>query len=161
MGTGMGFFSRAGTIILLASVVVWLLSNVNISFQMVGTDASILSSIGKFIAPIFSPMGFGFWQIAVALITGFMAKEAVISTLGVLYASAAVPLSAVLTSLISPASAFALMVFVLLYTPCVATLTAMRRESGSAKYTLFMMLYQLGVAWLVSFIIYHLINLFI
>ena len=155
------FISRAGTIILLASVVVWLLSNVNISFQMVGTDASILSTIGKFIAPIFSPMGFGFWQIAVALITGFMAKEAVISTLGVLYASAAVPLSAVLTSLISPASAFALMVFVLLYTPCVATLTAMRRESGSAKYTLFMMLYQLGVAWLVSFIIYHLINLFI
>ena len=159
MGTGMGLFP-AGTIILLASVVVWLLSNVNISFQMVGTDASILSSIGKFIAPIFLADGLWFWQIAVALITGFMAKEAVISTLGSLYASAAVPLSAVLTSLISPASAFALMVFVL----CILHAwrhAAMRRESGSAKYTLFMMLYQLGVAWLVSFIIYHLINLFI
>ena len=155
------YLQKAGTIIFLASIAIWLLLNFGRHGMTDNIGESLAAAAGRAIAPALAPAGLGFWQIAVALITGFMAKEAVISTLGVLYASAAIPLSGVLTSMLSPASAFALMVFVLLYTPCVATLTAMRRESGSAKYTLFMMLYQLGVAWLVSFIIYQLLSIFI
>jgi ferrous iron transport protein B len=148
------FLSHAGTVILIAAVAVWFLSNFNASWQMVDSSNSLLGNIGRGMAPLFAPLGFGYWQIVVALILGFMSKEAVISTLAVLYAGTAT-LSAALATVISPLAAFALMVFILLYTPCIATLTAMHRESGSWGYTLLMMIYQFGVAWLASFLIYH------
>jgi len=153
------FISHAGTVILIASIVVWFLSNFNSDFVMVTSNESLLGNIGRGMSPFFAPLGFGYWQITVALILGFMSKEAVISTLAVLYAGAS-SLTLALTSVITPVAAFALMVFVLLYTPCIATLTAMRRESGSWKYTFFMMVYQFGVAWVVSFLIYHLLRFF-
>jgi ferrous iron transport protein B len=153
------FISHAGTVLLIASIVVWFLSNFSASLQMVEGNKSLLSNIGQTMAPLFAPLGFGYWQIAVALILGFMSKEAVISTLAVLYAGTS-SLALALTSVITPVAAFALLVFVLLYTPCLATLTAMRRESDSWRSTLFMMAYQFGVAWLLSFAIYHILMLF-
>lgn len=149
------FISRAGSIILIASVIVWFLSNFNLRLQLVAdTSTSILSQLGVLIAPLLAPLGLGQWQIAVALLTGFMAKEAVVSTLAVLLAGSG-GLELALSALISPAAAYALLVFVLLYTPCVATLAAVRRESSSTGFTLRMIAYQLIVAWLVAFIAYQ------
>lgn len=152
------FLSHAGTVILIAAIVVWFLSNFNAGWQMVDSQNSLLSNIGRAMAPLFAPLGFGYWQITVALVLGFMSKEAVISTLAVLYAGTA-SLAGALTAAISPIAAFALMVFVLLYTPCIATLTAMRRESGSWGYTLMMMTYQFTVAWIAAFIIYRILRI--
>ncbi len=153
------FISRAGTIILLASIVVWFLGNFNTSLQMVESTESLLSSLGQFAEPLFRPLGFGLWQIVVALLVGFMAKEAVIATLAVLYAGTS-SLALALGSLISPAAAIALLVFILLYTPCVASIAAVKQESGSWKYALFIVAFQLSIAWIMSFIVYRLLLLF-
>lgn len=148
------FISQAGTFILLASVVVWLLSHFNWHFDFVNqTDDNILKSIGMAIAPFFRPLGFGEWQSSVSILTGIFSKESVAATMSVLYGS---ELSTVLPALLSPAAALSMAFFVLLYTPCVATLATLKRESGSVLYMLGSVFYQIAVAWLVSFGVYHL-----
>ncbi len=152
------FIAHAGSVILIASIAVWFLSNFDLSLQMTADrSASILSRFGMWITPVFKPLGFDQWQVSVALLTGLMSKEVVVATLSVLYAGGAAPLVAAL----SPAAAYALLVFVLLYTPCIATIAAVKRESSSFLFTIRMVLYQLAVAWVIAFAVYHIGLLFI
>lgn len=143
------FLVRAGTVLLGASILIWFLQSFNFSMQMVSPDESMLASIGKFIAPVFSICGFGDWRASVSLVTGIAAKESVASTLAVLYPEAS------LAGAFSPLSAFSFLVFVLLYTPCVAALSAIRKEMGSAKWTAVTIVYQIFVAWLASALVYQ------
>jgi len=155
-----GFVVKAGTVLLVACIFIWFLQTFDFSFRMVENSAdSIFGMIGRFIAPVFAPLGFGDWRAAMALLTGIVAKEAVVGTLGILFAAGdasvkalAGPLSAVFT----PAAAYAFMVFVLLYIPCVAALATLRKEMHSLKWTLFTVGYELAAAWVVSFIVYQL-----
>jgi ferrous iron transport protein B len=148
-----GFLSRAGSVILIASIIIWFLSNFNRSLIMVSMDGdNILKSLGSVIAPIFAPLGFGNWQLSVSLLTGFMAKEAVVSTLTILYGTG---VDVALQTILSPVAAFAFLVFVLLYTPCVASIATVKRESKSWGFTFFVIIYQLCFAWLAAFIVYQ------
>jgi ferrous iron transport protein B len=149
-----GFIRRAFTIIFIATIVIWFLQSFDWSFDMVGDSSkSILASIGSAVAPVFAPLGFGDWRASTALITGLSAKEAVVSTLSVLLNSGGQV--AALQSLFTPLAAFAFLCFTLLYMPCVAALSASRRELGSAKLALLAMAYQTGVAWVVAFAVYQ------
>ena len=147
---GKGFLKKAGTIIFAISVIVWFLSNFSFS-GMVDINDSFLASIGKFIAPIFKPLGFGTWQNSVAILTGIAAKEVVIGTLGVLYPTG---LETALLSQFTTLSALSFLVFCLLYTPCVAVIGTQKKEFGG-KFATFSALYQIVVAWVVSFLIYN------
>lgn len=154
------FLTKAFTIIFLASIIIWFLQSFDARLNVVeDSSLSMLANVGRVIAPIFAPLGFGDWRAATALITGFTAKEAVVSTLTVLLntTSAAIPVA--LGNLFTTASAASFLIFTLLYTPCVAAVAACKREMGSAKSAMFMVLAQCGVAWLFSFIVYHLVNL--
>lgn len=141
------FLQRAFTVIFLASIIIWFLQNFSFGLQLVdpsGND-SMLAKIAGWIAPVFSPLGFGDWRITTALVTGFMAKESVVSTLETL--SAGVPL----TELIDMGGAVCLLVFCLLYTPCVAAIAAIRRELGS-HYAMVTVVLQCAIAWVVAWI---------
>jgi len=155
------FISRAGTIILMAAIIIWFLNHFTWSFTYTaGGQGSILQSWGHGLTPLFRPLGFGYWPFVVALLAGFMAKEAVVATLSVLLAGG-LGLGAALTTMLTPAAACAFLVFVLLYTPCVAAVAALKRESGSLKFLCGYMIYQLLAAWLISLVIYRLVLLFI
>jgi ferrous iron transport protein B len=151
---GKGFLKKAGTIIFSVSVLVWLLSNFNFS-GMAEMNESFLASIGKFISPIFSPLGFGTWQASISLLTGLMAKEVVIGTMGVVYGG---DLKAILGNFFTPLTAISFLVFVLLYTPCISVIATMKKEYGT-KLTIFSVFYQLILAWVVSFVVYNLSSL--
>ena len=139
------FLQRAFTVIFLATIIIWFLQTFDFHFNMVAdSQNSILASIADLIAPIFAPLGFGDWRISTALISGFMAKESVVSTLSVL-----IPSNAALTQLLSPVSALALLVFCLLYTPCVAAIASIKRELGG-KWACFVVAEQCIVAWLAA-----------
>jgi len=153
---GKGFLKKAGTIIFSISVIVWFLSNFNTS-GMVDINISFLASIGRFINPIFVPLGFATWQNSVALLTGLMAKEVVVGTMGVIYGG---NLQHALANYFSPLSAYSFLVFVLLYTPCVSVIATMKKEYGN-KMAIFSVSYQLILAWVVSFIIFNVGSLFI
>lgn len=147
---GRGFLKKAGTIIFSISILVWFLSNFNFG-GMTNINNSFLSYIGKFISPVFKPLGFASWQNAVALLTGLMAKEVIIGTLGVIYkGNVAAGLHAGFTAL----SAYSFLVFVLLYTPCVSVIASMRKEYGK-KMAAFSVSYQMLLAWIASFIVYN------
>ena len=109
--------------------------------------------IGRFIAPVFRPLGFEDWRIATSLIAGFTAKESVVSTLGVLLGVSTSELAGALGSLFTPLSAFAFLTFVLLYTPCVAAVATVRREMGSARAAAVTVVVQCAIAWVVAFIV--------
>ncbi|WP_040212099.1 ferrous iron transport protein B [Clostridium polynesiense] len=147
---GKGFIKKAGTVIFAISVIIWFASNFNFS-GYTDINNSLLASIGRFIAPIFAPLGFGDWQSSVSILTGIMAKEAVIGTMGVIYGS---NLEAVLPQYFTVLSAYAFMIFVLLYTPCVAVIGAMKKEYGT-KMTLFSVGYQFLLAWIAAFLFYN------
>lgn len=149
------FLQRAFTVIFLASIVIWFLQRFNFTLNMV-TDSkdSILAEIAGIIAPIFSPMGYGDWRVCTALVTGFIAKESVVSTLFVLYGTKEAVLGAM-----SMASAFSLLVFCLLYTPCVATIAVVKRELG-AKWASIVVLGQCVIAWIVAYAAYLIMQLF-
>jgi len=147
---GKDFLKKAGTLIFSVSVVVWLLSNFNFG-GMTDINNSILASLGGFVSPIFAPLGFASWQNAVSLITGLMAKEVVIGTMGVIYGGS---LAAALQSQFTPASAYSFLVFVLLYTPCVSVIATMKKEFGSWL-AAFSVTYQLVLAWIVSALVYR------
>lgn len=142
------FLQRAFTVIFLATMVIWFLQTFNLRLSVVADSKdSILAGIAGLIAPLFAPLGFGDWRISTALISGFMAKESVVSTLTVLFGSAET-----LRSLLVPSAAGALLTFCLLYTPCVAAVASVRRELGK-KWALFMVLAQCGIAWACALLI--------
>ena len=157
------FIRRAFTVIFAATIVIWFLQTFDVRLNVVGQDStdSLLAIIGTWLAPIFAPLGFGDWRVATALVTGLMAKEAVISTLGVLMNVGANLGSAALGTLFTSPSAISFLVFCLLYTPCVAALAALRRELGSGVKTVLVMLSQCCVAWLVAFIVYSIVGVIV
>ncbi len=154
------FVERAFTIIFVATLLIWFLQTFDTRFNVV-TDSgeSLLAMIGKLIAPLFIPLGFGDWRAATALIGGFTAKEAVVSTLGVLTGSSMSNLSETLGKIFTPVSAVSFLVFTLLYTPCVAAVATIKRELGSTWKTLGVVCMQCGVAWIVSCVVYQILRL--
>lgn len=151
---GKGFLIKAGTLIFAMSVIIWLLSNFNFT-GMVDVNDSILASIGGVLAPVFEPLGFGNWQSSVSLLTGLLAKETVVASMGVIFAG---DLTVALPLYFTSASAISFLVFVLLYTPCISVIGAMKKEYGT-KFTLFSIAYQLVLAWLVSFLVFNIAKL--
>ena len=150
------FIVKAFTVIFISTIVIWFLQTFDTRLNVVSDSSeSLLASIGTIIAPIFAPLGMGDWRIATALITGFTAKESVVSTLAVLTGSTMSNLPVALGSLFSGFSAFVFLTFVLLYTPCVAAVAAVKREMGG-KITIIMILTQCVVAWLVAFLVHGL-----
>ncbi len=156
------FLQRAFTIIFLATVIIWFLQSFDSRLNVVTDSAdSILAAIGHLLAPLFAPLGFDDWRIPTALITGFTAKEAVISTLGVLMGTSTAALGPALHSLFTPVSAISFLVFTLLYTPCVAAIAAVKRELESGWLALGVVILQCVVAWLAAFGVYLLLGLFV
>jgi ferrous iron transport protein B len=160
------FIKKAGTIILLATILVWFLSYfgfVDGHFQMLTEDqmdSSILGVVGSAICWIFMPQGFGNWQFTVATITGLIAKENVIGTLGILFGGGATSVYETMAATVTPVAAYAYLAFNLLCAPCFAAIGAMRREMNSHKWTWFAIGYQCGFAYIISLIIYQLGMLF-
>lgn len=151
-----GFIKKAGTIILAAAIVVWILSSLPFGVDY-GSQGSLIGQIGTFFAPIFSPLGFGNWQASVSLIFGMVAKEVVVGTFtslfGVVEGSGA--LSAAISGIFTPLSAYSFMVFVLLYIPCFAALGTIRQETNSWKWPAVMVAVTTITAYIVSFLIYQ------
>ena len=146
------FLQRAFTIIFAATIVIWFLQTFDLQFNIVSdSQNSILAALAGLIAPIFTPLGFGDWRISTALISGFMAKESVVATLSVL-----MPSQETLFAVLSPLGAASLLVFCLLYTPCVAAIASIRRELGG-KWAAFVVAGQCVVAWFAALIV-HLIG---
>ena len=155
------FLTRAFTVIFVATVLIWFLQTFDTRLNVVSDSAdSLLALIGQWIAPVFRPLGFGDWRVATALITGFTAKEAVVSTMAVLTGTSVADLAPRLTAMFTTGSAVSFLLFTLLYTPCMAAVATIRRELGSGLKTLGVVLMQCGVAWLVAAAVYRLILLF-
>ncbi|MGG5253380.1 ferrous iron transport protein B [Neobacillus sp. SM06] len=153
---GKGFIRKAGTFIFAGSVFIWLLSYVGPSGFNVEMNNSYLAAISNRIAPLLKPLGFGTWQAAASLITGFLAKESIISTMNIIYF---VPntssLQGLLASYYTPLAAYSFMVFILLYIPCLATTASILKETGSKKWTAFAIGYALTVAYVLAFFVYQ------
>ncbi len=140
------FLQKAFSVILIATIVVWFLQSFNLRLNMVEDSAgSILAAVSSLLVPLFAPLGLGDWRICTALLSGFMAKESVVSTLGVLFGGN-------IGSVMSPVSAASLLVFSLLYTPCVAAIASIKRELGS-KWAVGVVFWQCAVAWIAAFLV--------
>ena len=151
------FIRRAFTVIFTATILIWFLQTFDLRLNVVSNSAdSILALVGRWIAPVFQPLGFGDWRAVTALISGFTAKEAVISTLGVLLGVGMDNLGPALGTLFTPLAAGSFLIFTLLYTPCVAAVATIRRELGSKLQTLGVVVMQCVVAWLAAGIFYQL-----
>ena len=151
------FITRAFTVIFLATIIIWMLQTFDSRINVVSDSSqSLLAQIGRLIAPLFAPLGFGSWQMSTALLTGFTAKEAVVSTLAVLTGSSMATLPQTLSGALPLPAALAFLVFTLLYTPCVAAIAAVKREMGGARSALFVVFYQTAVAWVAAFLFYRL-----
>lgn len=149
------FLQRAFTVIFVATIVIWFLQTFDFRLNMVADSKdSMLAVIAGFIAPIFEPLGFGDWRVSTSLIAGFMAKESVVSTLSVLFGS-----TEIMLSVIAPSAAAALLVFCLLYTPCVAAVAAVKRELGG-KWATIIAFGQCFIAWIVAFAVKIIIQIF-
>ncbi len=150
------FMQKAFTVIFFATIIIWFLQTFDMRLNVAenGSD-SLLAVLGTIIAPLFRPLGFGDWRAATALITGFSAKEAVVSTLAVLTGSSVADLGTVLGGLFTPLSAASFLAFTLLYTPCVAAIAAVKREMNSGWAAFVMVLMQCFAAWVVSFGVYN------
>ncbi|WP_070119602.1 ferrous iron transport protein B [Bacillus marinisedimentorum] len=153
---GKGFIKKAGTFIFAGSVIIWLLSYAGPGGIDVPMDESFLAMVGGIIAPLFAPLGFGTWQAGAALMTGFLAKEVIVSTMNIIYfVPDAAALQGLMTEHFTPLAAFSFMVFILLYIPCLATAATIMKESGSKKWTAFSIGYALVIAYFLSLIIYQ------
>lgn len=156
------FLQRAFTVIFLATIIIWFLQSFDTRLNVVDDSAdSLLAMVGKFIAPIFTPLGFGDWRAVTALISGFTAKEAVVSTLSVLMNTGTAELGAVLPSIFNGLSAVSFLVFTLLYTPCVAAVATIKKELGSRAKTVGVVFMQCAVAYLAAFIVYSIGSLIV
>ena len=150
------FLQRAFTVIFLATLIIWFLQTFDLRFAIVSDSSqSILAMIAGVIAPVFRPMGFGDWRISTALISGFMAKESVVSTLTVLFGS-----TSDILACLTPLAAASLLVFCLLYTPCVAAIASIKRELGG-KWAVFVVIAQCVIAWLAAFVVHGFGTLFV
>ena len=150
------FLTRAFTVIFLATVIIWFLQSFDLRLNVV-TDStqSILAWLGQLVSPLFAPLGFGDWRMVTALVSGFTAKEAVVSTFGVILGVSAEQLQMALHSLFTPQSAASFLTFCLLYTPCVAAVATIRRELGSKWRTIVVVISQCIVAWIAAFLVYQ------
>ena len=150
------FLTRAFTIIFVATIIVWFLQTFDTRLNLV-TDSSdsLLATVGALVAPLFLPLGFGDWRVSTALITGFIAKESVISTLGILTGAGTDVSAAALGTLFTPVTAVSFLTFTLLYTPCVAAISAVKRELGSGWKAAGVAASQCVVAWVAAFLVYH------
>lgn len=156
------FLQRAFTVIFLATIIIWFLQSFDTRLNVVDDSAdSLLAMVGKFIAPIFTPLGFGDWRAVTALISGFTAKEAVVSTLSVLMNTGTAELGTVLPSIFTGLSAVSFLVFTLLYTPCVAAIATIKKELGSRAKTVGVVFMQCAVAYLAAFIVYSIGSLIV
>ena len=145
---GIRFLERAFSVIFIATIVIWFLQTFDFRLDMVADSSeSMLASIAGVIAPVFAPLGFGDWRISTALISGFMAKESVVSTLGVLFGTSSI------STVLTPLAAASLLAFCLLYTPCVAAITSVKRELGT-KWAIWVVIFQCVIAWIVAFIVH-------
>ena len=163
------YLTKAGTVIFLASIIMWILLNFGTTGFVTDISQSFGSLVGKAIVPFFAPLGLGYWQIVVALISGIAAKEVVVSSCSVLFGIQNITTDHGMSSFVATlgamgfgaANAYSLMVFCLLYVPCTATIATIRREVGSTKMTAAFVLFQLAVAWVISFAAYHIAGLFL
>ena len=163
------YLGKAGTVIFLASIIMWIILNFGVEGYVTDISQSFGSVIGKAAVPLFKPVGLGYWQIIVALIAGIAAKEVVVSSCSVLFGIQNITTVHGMTALagtleavgFGPANAIALMTFCLLYVPCTATIATINREVGSKKLTMEIILFQLAAAWAVSFLMYHVTGLFL
>ena len=154
------FLERAFTVIFTATVIIWFLRTFDTRLNVAADSAdSLLALIGRLIAPVFKPLGFGDWRAVTSLISGFSAKEAVVSTLAVLLNTSVAELGTVLSGFFTPISAVSFLVFTLLYTPCIAAVATIRRELKSTLATVGVVIMQCAVAWIASFAIYSILNL--
>ena len=145
-----GFLQKAFTVIFLASIIIWFLQTFDARLNVVATPGeSLLAALGGIFAPLFGPLGFNDWRASTALITGFTAKESVVSTLTLLVGGDA----ANITTLFTPFTAVVFLVFTLLYTPCVAAIATVRRELGSGKAAAATVLIQCVIAWVMAFLV--------
>ncbi len=152
---GKDFVTRAFTIIFLGTLVIWFLQTFDYRLNVVSDSAdSLLAAVGRFISPIFKPLGFNDWRVTTALISGFSAKEAVVSTLGVLTGVGTGDLAVALAGIFTPLSAVSFLVFTLLYTPCVAAVSAIRRELKNTWFTLATIVGQCIIAWCMGALVY-------
>ncbi|RCW62369.1 ferrous iron transport protein B [Halanaerobium sp. ST460_2HS_T2] len=148
------FIKKAGTIIFSVVVLIWVLANLPLGVEYASAE-SLIGQFGQLIAPLFKPLGFGSWQAASSLVFGILAKEVVVGTLGVVYAAGEGGLRAALTTNFSPLAAYSFLTMVLLYTPCIATLGAIKSETQSWKWTLVTASYLFVLAWIVAFVVYQ------
>ena len=161
------YLTKAGTVIFLASIIMWILLNFGTTGYVTDISQSFGSLIGRAVVPFFAPLGLGYWQIVVALISGIAAKEVVVSSCSVLFGIQNITTDHGMETFVATlgamgfgaANAYSLMVFCLLYVPCTATIATIHREVGSAKLTAAFVLFQLAVAWVVSFVVYHIVGL--
>lgn len=144
------FLQKAFTIIFVATVLIWFLQTFDTRLNVATPDSSLLALIGSWVAPLFKPLGFGDWRVSKALITGFTAKESVVSTLTVLLGGD----TAALATMFTPFTAIVFLVFTLLYTPCVAAIAAVKRELGGAKAAAGVVIMQCAIAWVVAFVVH-------
>lgn len=148
------FIKKAGTIIFSVAVLIWVMAHLPVGVEYASAE-SLIGRFGQLTAPIFAPLGFGNWQAASSLVFGILAKEVVVSTLGVVYAAGEGSLRSVLASNFSPLAAYSFLAMVLIYTPCAATLGAIKSETQSWKWPIISAVYLFVLAWIVSFIIYQ------
>ena len=150
------FLTRAFTVIFMATVIIWFLQSFDLRLNVVEDSThSILAAVGRLFAPLFAPLGFGDWRMVTALVSGFSAKEAVVSTFGVILGVSTEQLRISLHQLFGQASAASFLTFCLLYTPCVAAVATIRRELGSRAKTVLIVVAQCMVTWLAAFLVYR------
>ena len=151
------FMTKAGTVLLGASVVIWFCQYFNFSLQHVeNSEESILGVIGSFVAPIFAPLGFGDWKSSVSMISGLIARESIVSTMGILHgAGDSGAISDIIASVYTPAAAYSFMTFRLSFIPCMAAVATLRREMNSRKWTAIALGFQAVTAWVITFIVYN------
>lgn len=149
-------FRKAGSIIVLTTIVIWFLKYFSFSFQHVELEQSMLADIGRFLSPIFAPLGFASWQLIAAMITGYVAKDNLLATMGVLFGEGAV--NGAMASILSPASAVSFLLFFILSCPCFATMGTIRKELGSAKLTWQAIGFQMGTAYLAALVAYQVLR---
>lgn len=158
------YLSKAGTTIFIASIIMWVIMNLGVHGFTTDMDQSFGAAIGKVLVPVFAPIGLGYWQIVLALISGIAAKEVVVSSCTVLFGIGNVTTQAGMSSFAAllgsmgfgPLNAYALMAFSLLYVPCMAAVATIKRETGSWRWTMAMAAFQLLTAWVVAFLIFQL-----
>lgn len=156
------FIEKAFTVIFFATIIIWFLQTFDTRLNVVTNSAdSLLAVIGRFIAPLFAPLGFADWRVSTSLICGFTAKEAVVSTMSVLTGTSMATLGSALSEMFTPLSAVSFLVFTLLYTPCVAAVASIRREMNSKWQAAGVVVMQCVIAWLVAFLVYHVGGLFV